>query len=248
MKKKALFLLFLIFYQPIFTTTSNKNIETKNKKKRVCGLGQAMVDFCVILPEKDLVKQMQQLKIEKKGGWCPLNIQQKNQIFEDLNIKYKKTICSGGSTANVMAWIAHLGETAAFVGNVANDFLGNFFIKDLQQFKVDVFCDRIGSENDGTGVVISLISQDDGERTMAGFPGVSLNCFKNHSFLKSNYFNDFEIFFSEGYMFIEPKTKEFVLSCFNKLKQLKKNDRFFIICQISCRNSSKGVRFFIEKC
>jgi sugar/nucleoside kinase (ribokinase family) len=78
---------------------------------------------------------------------------------------------SGGSAANSMAGAAALGLRAAFVGQVANDQLGEIFAHDMRSLGVQF---ETAPLNDGppTGRCLILVTPD-AQRTMNTCPGAS---------------------------------------------------------------------------
>jgi sugar/nucleoside kinase (ribokinase family) len=201
--------IFLCIFQNIYSNSC--------RKEGILGVGQAMVDYCVQLPEATLIKYLKKLNIKKKGEGCCIKQKQKNYLLKSFNDEtINKTICSGGSTANTIAGISYLGEKASFAGVLGKDVLGNIFIDDIKKYGTTVMCDTFSGN---TGVVFSLISDLDGERSMAAYPGISLKYFNKHSFLNKSALSSYKIIFSDGYMFLSKKSKQFLFSLFKKIKK-----------------------------
>ena len=78
---------------------------------------------------------------------------------------------SGGSAANSMAGVAALGLRAAFIGQVANDQLGDIFAHDMRSLGVQ-FDTAPLSEGPPTGRCLILVTPD-AQRTMNTCPGAS---------------------------------------------------------------------------
>jgi sugar/nucleoside kinase (ribokinase family) len=78
---------------------------------------------------------------------------------------------SGGSAANTVAGIASLGGTAAYIGKVARDQLGDVFAHDIRAIGVQFDIPRL---IDGPATARCLINvTPDGQRTMSTFLGAS---------------------------------------------------------------------------
>ncbi len=71
--------------------------------------------------------------------------------------------CAGGSAANTVIGIAQFGGTAAFAGKVANDDIGEFFLRDMRALGVAIEVPTTATGQSGTCVV--LITED-AQRTM----------------------------------------------------------------------------------
>lgn len=76
---------------------------------------------------------------------------------------------SGGSAANTAAGVTSLGGTAAFVGKVADDEVGNFFAEDLRKSGV-AYTTEMLEHGAASGRSMILITPD-GERTMNTYLG-----------------------------------------------------------------------------
>jgi sugar/nucleoside kinase (ribokinase family) len=79
------------------------------------------------------------------------------------------TEMSGGSVANTVAGFANLGGSAAYIGRVANDQLGEIFVHDMRSLGVDVRLEPAAA-NSPTARCHVLISPD-GQRTMQTYLG-----------------------------------------------------------------------------
>lgn len=82
------------------------------------------------------------------------------------------TEMSGGSVANTVAGFANLGGTAAYIGKVRNDQLGDIFNHDMTSLGVDI---RLPAATDGPPTARShILITDDGQRTMQTYLGACL--------------------------------------------------------------------------
>ena len=79
------------------------------------------------------------------------------------------TEMSGGSVANTVAGFANLGGSAAYIGKVRNDQLGDIFNHDMASLGVDI---RLVPAADGAPTARSMILiTEDGQRTMQTYLG-----------------------------------------------------------------------------
>lgn len=79
--------------------------------------------------------------------------------------------CAGGSAANTIVGVADFGGKAAYVGKVAADETGEFFLKDMREMGVAIEVTPAAEGQTGTcGVLIT----EDAQRTMVTNLGVSV--------------------------------------------------------------------------
>jgi sugar/nucleoside kinase (ribokinase family) len=79
------------------------------------------------------------------------------------------TEMSGGSVANSIAGFANLGGTAAYIGRVKADQLGEIFVHDMQSLGVDI---RLQPAADGSPTArCHVLIDQDGQRTMQTYLG-----------------------------------------------------------------------------
>ena len=116
----------------------------------VYGLGNALVDVQYEVTPEFLDK----LEIEK-GVMTLVDEERQKVITAAINHPAHKQ-SSGGSAANSMIAIAHLGGRAYYACKVGNDELGEFYLQDLES--ADVACNRA---HRGDGVTPGLQAQDD---------------------------------------------------------------------------------------
>lgn len=79
------------------------------------------------------------------------------------------TRAAGGSAANTALGVALLGGSAGYIGRVADDEIGRFFVDDMRAAGV-VFEPAIDRADPGSGLCVSLVTPD-GERTMGTYLG-----------------------------------------------------------------------------
>jgi len=77
--------------------------------------------------------------------------------------------CAGGSAANTVMGIAEFGGRVAYLGKVASDGLGEFFLKDLREHGVRI---EVQPADGQSGSCVILITED-AQRTMLTNLGVS---------------------------------------------------------------------------
>ena len=164
-------------------------------KYDVVGVGNALVD--VISHADDGFIQQYELV---KGSMTLVDTDRALYLYRALGSAVEM---SGGSAANTMTGVASFGGTAAYIGKVSNDELGQVFGHDLRAVGVQF---RPGTP-DGetpTGRCIIVVTPD-AERTMNTYLGVS-------SLLCPSDIDDAtvaagKVLYMEGYLFDRPEAK-----------------------------------------
>ena len=83
---------------------------------KIIGIGNALVDVIVNIPEESLLQEFGL----PKGGMEMINVEKKRQIHERISTM-KQVRATGGSTSNTIHGIAHLGGETGYIGKVGND-------------------------------------------------------------------------------------------------------------------------------
>jgi sugar/nucleoside kinase (ribokinase family) len=168
------------------------------KTFQVVGIGNAMVDVLAhaengFLAENGIGKGIMQLIDMDRA------VELYGRIGPALEI-------SGGSAANTIAGIAHLGGRTAYVGKVKDDQLGGIFAHDLRA-QGAVYATRMApkSEAQETGRCIVLVTPD-GERSMNTYLGVTE--FLAPEDIDEGQMADAEWIYLEGYRFDGPQSHQ----------------------------------------
>jgi len=103
------------------------------------------------------------------GSMTLIDEKQAHEIYSKMG---PATEMSGGSVANTIAGFANLGGSAAYIGKVRNDQLGDIFNHDMQSLGVDI---RLQQATDGAPTARShILISEDGQRTMQTYLGACL--------------------------------------------------------------------------
>ena len=111
---------------------------------------------------------------------------------------------SGGSAANTIAGLAALGQPCAFIGQIADDQLGEVFAHDIQSLGVH-FATAPASGGEPTGRCLILITPD-GQRTMNTFLGAAQNL--PQSALDAETIQAGRILYLEGYLWNAEQSRD----------------------------------------
>ena len=96
--------------------------------KRVLGVGNALVDVIVHLPDESLLKSFDL----PKGGMEMIDIERKRKLHASIS-SMKQNLASGGSTSNTIHGLARLGAPTGYIGKVGNDEMSAFFENDMKK-------------------------------------------------------------------------------------------------------------------
>lgn len=164
-------------------------------KYDVYGVGNALVDIQARVSD-ELLKKLD----FQKGVMTLVDEEVQNEILAVLpegNISR----CAGGSAANTAMGIADLGGKAAYTCKVADDDIGTFYIKDMQERGVD----HAGEPGDGqTGTCVILITKD-AERTMLTCLGASTSLHADD--IQEELIKQSKYIYVEGYLFTQEPTR-----------------------------------------
>lgn len=156
---------------------------------KILGMGNALVDIMTQLKEDSILKKFHL----KKGSMTLVDRELSNVIYIETSGLHKQR-SSGGSAANTIHGLAHLGIKTAFIGKIGTDEMGLFFKRDMQ--KVGIKTILYNSINE-TGKVMALISPDS-ERTFATYLGAAIEL--NADDITMDVFKPYHYFYVEGYL------------------------------------------------
>jgi len=156
---------------------------------KVLGMGNALVDIIARIDKDDILESFG----FSRGSMTLVDLDTSNFIHAET-AGMPKTKASGGSAANTIHGLAHLGIKTGFVGSVGNDDMGKFFKKDMQVNKIKPIL--FPSMNE-TGRAMALISKDS-ERTFATYLGAAVNLSADD--ITHDIFEGYDYFYIEGYL------------------------------------------------
>lgn len=132
-------------------------------KYDVIAIGNAIVD--VMAPCADAL--IEQLGLVR-GGMTLIDTERAKDLYAAMGPARE---ISGGSAANTLAGLAALGGKCAFIGQVADDQLGEVFAHDIRAGGID-FATPVRAGNPPTARCLIFVTPD-GQRTMNTFLGAS---------------------------------------------------------------------------
>jgi len=162
----------------------------------VVGIGNALVDVIAHADDSFITKHEL-----VKGAMTLVDTDRALYLYEALGGAIEM---SGGSAANTMCGIASFGGTAAYIGKVSDDELGQVFGHDCRAVGVQ-FRPGAPAEGTPTGRCIIVVTPD-AQRTMNTYLGVSsLLC---PSDVDTDTVAAGQVLYMEGYLYDRPEAKE----------------------------------------
>lgn len=104
-----------------------------------------------------------------KGGSMPMDRAYIQNLLHNAHHK-NSVFAAGGSCANTIKGLAHMGHSCGLFGKMGNDRMGELFNENIKRKGIHSFCLYSDSP---TLVVVSMISPD-GERTMRSCQGADI--------------------------------------------------------------------------
>lgn len=129
----------------------------------VIAIGNAIVDVMAPCDDADI----ERLGLAK-GGMTLVDTARAKDLYDAMGPARE---ISGGSAANTLAGLAALGAKCAFIGQVADDQLGEVFAHDIRAGGID-FQTPVRADEPPTARCLIFVSPD-GQRTMNTFLGAS---------------------------------------------------------------------------
>jgi len=154
----------------------------------VIAIGNAIVD--VMAPCTDELIEELQLN---RGGMTLVDTARAQELYDAMGPARE---ISGGSAANTLAGLAALGAQCAFIGQVADDQLGEVFAHDIHAVGIDF--DTPARQSEPPTARCLIFVTPDGQRTMNTFLGASQ--FLPAAVLNEEAIGGASILYLEGYL------------------------------------------------
>jgi sugar/nucleoside kinase (ribokinase family) len=167
-----------------------------NRRFDVTAIGNAIVD--VIAQADDALLTEHKLA---KGAMSLIEAADAERLYAIMGPGME---ISGGSAGNTAACIALLGGSAAYIGKVADDQLGDVFTHDIRAVGVTYDTPRL---SEGLSTARSLIFvTPDAQRTMNTFLGATTQLGPED--LNMDYIESSQVLYLEGYLWDQPRAKK----------------------------------------
>jgi sugar/nucleoside kinase (ribokinase family) len=173
---------------------------TFNKIQKVLGIGNALVDIMISLPEDSLLEQFGL----PRGSMTLVDSAQSVTIYNATQ-QYQKDVTTGGSAANTIHGLASLGAACGYAGKIGNDELGHLFASEFQQNNIST---HLPYSQLDTGRVMAMVSADS-ERTMATYLGAAAGLVPAD--FSPELFSQYTMVYVEGYLVQDHQLIEYIL-------------------------------------
>jgi len=156
---------------------------------KVLGMGNALVDIIMRLPDDQLLSELELPKASM-------------QLIDEVRLKkiqgrlsgLNAELSSGGSAANTIHGLAALGIQTGFIGSIGKDDYGKFFREDMEaKGIIPVF----QYSDSPSGRAMALVSPDS-ERTFGTFLGAALEL--KPADITEDLFKGYDLLHIEGYL------------------------------------------------
>lgn len=165
-------------------------------KYDVFGVGNALVDIQTQVDDAFV----EELGFEK-GIMTLVDDEKQGSVLLQLRGKTFHR-CAGGSAANTIAAVADFGGSAAYVGKIGNDEVGEFFLKDMRDLGITI---DVQPADVPTGTCAVLITED-AHRTMLTNLGASTTLSSDD--IVEKHIKQSKYVYIEGYLLTGDSTKQ----------------------------------------
>lgn len=166
--------------------------------KSILGIGNAITDIPVFIPSNSLLEEFKFLP----GSMNHIDAQVMAQLWkrvQGMDLNY----VAGGSAANTVAALSHLGLECRFIGKTGADAVGESFDRGHRGDGVDMLLLKGEQES---GRALAFISGENGERTFTTYLGAALEFSPEE--LGEEMFQGYELLHIEGYLMQAPGVVE----------------------------------------
>lgn len=180
-----------------------------NPDTKVLGIGNALIDIMIALPDDSLLEQLGL----PRGSMTLVDKVRSSEIFTATK-PYQKVITTGGSAANTIHVLSGLGQSCGYAGKIGKDELGSLFASEFTSKGIQVHLPV--SESD-TGRVMAMVSPDS-ERTMATYLGAAAEL--TPSDFPAGVFSGYRLVYVEGYLVQDHKLIETIVKTASSLGKI----------------------------
>lgn len=158
--------------------------------KKILGIGNALVDVLVQVPDGRILDELQL----PKGSMQLIDTARYQQVSERL-ASLAKQQTTGGSACNTILAISHLGGKAGLIGKTGADDTARFFSDSFK--RQGVATHLLSHSSLPTGVASTIITPD-GQRTFGTYLGAAATLEAGD--IKEEWFDGYDYFYIEGYL------------------------------------------------
>jgi len=205
-----------------------------SRKPDVVAIGDAIVDVIATCDDSFIAERGL-----TKGSMQLLTTAEADELYAAMGPARES---SGGSAANSMAGLAGLGLDVAFIGQVADDQLGEIFAHDMTSLGVRFETAPL-SDGPPTGRCLILVTPD-AQRTMNTSPGASHEL--TPQALDEALIRSAEVTFLEGYLWGPERPRQAMLRAAEIAHQAERTVAFTLSESLCIPGRREGVRSMID--
>lgn len=157
--------------------------------KKVLGMGNALVDIMTTVPDDSVLA-----KFNLPKGSMQLIDADLSKTIAEQTAQFSSKISAGGSSANTIHGLAHLGVSCGFIGKIGTDKMGDMFKSDLEKSGVTP---HLLTSSTASGRAIAFVTPDS-ERTFATYLGSAVELSPEE--ISPSIFSQYDYFYIEGYL------------------------------------------------
>lgn len=172
-----------------------------NTQFDLIAIGNALVDVLAKTDDAYLARQKEEFGMEK-ASMNLVDARRALDLYDDMK---NPTEMSGGSAGNTIACFASFGGKGAYIGKVADDDVGQTFIKSLKDMGAVFKTSPLTDGSQSTGRCMILVTPD-GERTMNTYLGAAVKLSSGD--IDPDFIAEAKVIYLEGYLYDPPQAME----------------------------------------
>ncbi|MDR3117922.1 MAG: adenosine kinase [Mediterranea sp.] len=157
---------------------------------KIIGIGNALVDVLVTLPDDALLREM-----ELPKGSMQLIDEAKLETINKHFSRMNTYMATGGSAGNTILGLACMGVSTGFIGKIGTDSYGKFYRENLEKHNIE---NKIQISHQLPSGVASTFISPDGERTFGTYLGAAATLKAED--LRPDLFKGYTYLYIEGYL------------------------------------------------
>lgn len=157
--------------------------------KKILGMGNALVDIIITVPDDSMLRQFNLPK-----GSMQLIDANLSKTISEKTAQYTSKVAAGGSAANTIHGLAHLGVPCGFIGKIGTDETGKLFKSDLEKSGVTP---HLLASATASGRANTFVTPDS-ERTFGTYLGAAVELVPEE--IPLSVFSQYDYFYIEGYL------------------------------------------------
>lgn len=234
---------YLVFYAALLFVNA---IAMDARPLKFVAISNLLYDQTFIIPFDSLNTSISTIVPHMKiGSTTWIDAEQAQKLSDEMtqySVQYKGP---GGSAANTVVGLKHHGEEVGLIGSLANDGLGELYVKSLEEKKIQYRITPIDDHSPGSGNCTVLVTHENiSERTMLTNLGVSGKVIISDEDLE--WLSRAECLIVEGYLFQPECTYQTICKAAAKMKKNNKKVALTLSADFCVSNSLEEMMDYIQ--